>query len=457
MASPSVTYTFTNGTTADATQVNTNFTDVLNSLTDGSKDLSISALTVAGIFTANGNVTLGNSTADDVTVTGSLASSIPVKTDGSYDIGSAALGLRNIYLGDGGGNSVNIGAPSLSSDWSFRYPTGAGTDGYSLETDGSGNSAWAPSTLRPGKFYNLGLAAAQTSVAADSIKIQGAGATLSSTNILRVTLPSTTAGLTTALKATSDVTINLTGAHWGLGTLGDFSDVELRVYAINHNGSLVWGVSLKGGLRFIADTDSDTTSTNITSKGDMLVSSSLSSGTWPCFEVGWFNANFDDTGGTSEDLWAVQTGVGDLNVGIPVKDRTSPAQYSPTASNLTGTHTFKWYRDGEHLVADCAIDVTGIASSTILLYLPAQFKIDLGALSESNAALEASFLGTAMAVDATSGPATAIGRVEPSNNRTYVRISSSGAIWSATAPFTWASGDGLSANFRVPILQWSSN
>ena len=45
MASPSVTYSFTNGTSADATQVNQNFTDIINAMTDGSKTFSIDALT----------------------------------------------------------------------------------------------------------------------------------------------------------------------------------------------------------------------------------------------------------------------------------------------------------------------------------------------------------------------------------------------------------------------------
>jgi len=76
MANISVTYSFTNGTSADADQVNQNFTDIINGTSDASKDMSINALTVAGALTANGNVTLGNSSGDDLTVTASLASTI---------------------------------------------------------------------------------------------------------------------------------------------------------------------------------------------------------------------------------------------------------------------------------------------------------------------------------------------------------------------------------------------
>lgn len=146
MASPSVTYTFTNGTTADATQVNQNFTDLVNGLSDGTKDLSISALTAAGNVTLNGNVTIGNATSDDITVTGSLASSIPVKATRSHDIGTADLGLRTIYMGANSPHTVGLSAPSsgLSGDVTFSLPPSNGTAFYILKTDGSGNTSWVP-------------------------------------------------------------------------------------------------------------------------------------------------------------------------------------------------------------------------------------------------------------------------------------------------------------------------
>ncbi len=98
MASPSVTYSFSNGSTSDASQVNQNFTDLINGVTDGTKDLNISALTCAGTTTLNGHITLGSGSADDLTVNASLASSVPIKTTNSYDIGSSSLALRAVYL-----------------------------------------------------------------------------------------------------------------------------------------------------------------------------------------------------------------------------------------------------------------------------------------------------------------------------------------------------------------------
>lgn len=98
MAYPSVTYTFTNGTTASATEVNQNFSDLISGLSAGTKDLSIAAITVAGAASFNGTVTLGNATGDDVTVTGYVASAIIPKTDDTYDLGTAALAWQDAYF-----------------------------------------------------------------------------------------------------------------------------------------------------------------------------------------------------------------------------------------------------------------------------------------------------------------------------------------------------------------------
>lgn len=121
--SPSYTYTLTNGTTADASQVMQDFNDILNGVTDGTKDLSISALTVAGTATFNGNVNLGNASGDDLSITASLASSIPIKTNNSYDIGSATLGLRKLYLGNGGaGATCDIISASHAATREYTVP-----------------------------------------------------------------------------------------------------------------------------------------------------------------------------------------------------------------------------------------------------------------------------------------------------------------------------------------------
>jgi len=142
MAYTSVTYTFTNATVADATQVNQNFTDLINGLSDGTKDISCNAFTAAGAATLNGNVTLGNASGDDITFTGSLAATIPIKTTNTYDIGAATKGLAGIYLGANSQTVRLIGSASMSATWTLTLPTTAGTDRFLLMSNGSGVSSW---------------------------------------------------------------------------------------------------------------------------------------------------------------------------------------------------------------------------------------------------------------------------------------------------------------------------
>ncbi len=126
MTAPSLTYTIANGTTADATQVMQNFNDLLNGITDGTKDLSISALTCAGTATFNGAVTLGNATGDDITVTGSLASSIPIKTTNTYDIGSSTKGLAGAYFGTADSDTARVVSAALAASRTYTLPDAGG-------------------------------------------------------------------------------------------------------------------------------------------------------------------------------------------------------------------------------------------------------------------------------------------------------------------------------------------
>jgi hypothetical protein len=142
MPAPSVTYTFTNGTTSDATQVNTNFTDILNCLSDGTCDLSVGTVTVAGAVTFNGAVTLGNATADDLTFNGNLASHITLKANATYNIGAANVGLLSIYLGNGT-KSTRIMAGTVGTSWTFTLPNDAPTiTGQTMVFDTNGTASF---------------------------------------------------------------------------------------------------------------------------------------------------------------------------------------------------------------------------------------------------------------------------------------------------------------------------
>lgn len=180
---------------------------------------------------------------------------------------------------------------------------------------------------------NLAILNATTTDANDSAKITGQTGAFSASNPGYVILPSTvTAGRRVVLAITADVTLKLTGITFGDGGLGDITGGIFRLYAINDNGTLKWGVSRCGGRDFIADTSSTTTQASVSAPETMFVNSALSSGTWPCVEVGYFYADFDDTGGASEDLWTVST-----NKNLLRTDRTADGLWQPYNVVQTGT------------------------------------------------------------------------------------------------------------------------
>lgn len=144
MANISTTYTFTNGTTIDADEVNQNFSDLVDGTLDGTKDFAISALSCAGNASFNGNVTLGNASGDDVTVTGSLASNLVPKTTETYALGTSLIGYSAMYLGD---NSQTVGVvanTAASADYTLMLPPAAGVKGQVLQNQGSAALAWVP-------------------------------------------------------------------------------------------------------------------------------------------------------------------------------------------------------------------------------------------------------------------------------------------------------------------------
>lgn len=123
MAFPSVTYTFANSTASDGPNVSQNFSDLVNGLSDGTKDLSMNAATFAGTLTANGNVVLGNSSSDTLTVTASLGSHLVPSANVTYDLGSSTLGMKLVYLGGTGAFTVALKASaSLGANYTFTFP-----------------------------------------------------------------------------------------------------------------------------------------------------------------------------------------------------------------------------------------------------------------------------------------------------------------------------------------------
>lgn len=202
--------------------------------------------------------------------------------------------------------------------------------------------------------YNIDLARATTSVAGDSIKIQCGGAACSVSNPGFVVMNSaTTAGALSQFTVTSDVTINLTGAHWAAGTTGDLTGRILRVLAANDNGTLRWCVALVGGRDILLTTDTNATATNINLAQELLCNSAISSSSNTALEVGYFRSDFDDTGGSSEDLNTIQSGINDVVTGKSADGLWQPWNQTFTGfSSNPNPQTSHWSQNGATITVE---------------------------------------------------------------------------------------------------------
>jgi hypothetical protein len=114
--------------------MNTNFTDIINSLTNGLDDLTINDLTangtlgVTGAATFDGAVTLGNATSDDITITGYVASDILPKTTQNNILGSSAQSWRSVSVDNGATDGGAIYFNSSSSVFLKSDASGADLD-----------------------------------------------------------------------------------------------------------------------------------------------------------------------------------------------------------------------------------------------------------------------------------------------------------------------------------------
>jgi hypothetical protein len=218
----------------------------------------------------------------------------------------------------------------------------------------------------PGKLINLNLANATTTNANDSIKIQCGGSACSASNPGFVTLASgATQGSITTFAVTADVTILLTGAHWGVGTKGDITDAIHRVYAVDLNGTLAWCVGYQGGFTYITNTQGSITPTDINLPEELLCNVVNITSSTSATEVGWYFASFDDTGGAAEDLWAVQTGVGDINTGKTADGIWQPWTITTTGFSANPTVSSKWTQVGKTVYLKYQVTSNGTSNSTL--------------------------------------------------------------------------------------------
>jgi hypothetical protein len=286
MAYPAVTYTFTNGTTASATEVNQNFTDLINGLSDGTKDLSISALTVAGTASLNGAVNIGNATSDDIAVNGYITTALIPKTDDSYDLGTSALAWQDGYfdgavytdtiseltgaagvtidetklkdggvilktgseISDAGGKYVKIkggdGSGAVASGYVGEIKTNNGLANTTLTTSGTGYDA-GNITLDPGVwaiYANVAVFGSPTTFTLLEASISATTATIdtqfstrdlsvNTANARRITCPVRVVRLTAA---STTYYLSLTATHSG-GTAPSVIQSDSQLFAIRLN------------------------------------------------------------------------------------------------------------------------------------------------------------------------------------------------------------------------------
>lgn len=202
MTAISVPYTFSNATASDATQVNANFDAIVQGLVDGTKDLTIAGLTLAGNLAANGNVALGNSIADDVTISGAVTADIQAKTSAA-NLGSTTKGFGGLYLASNNHYFGIIKPATLAADVLLTLPDAAPVAGQALVYDGSNLTTWR---------Y---LATAVSSVSADTVMTASDGVAS-----LEVTTAATDKTITLPAAASSTGrTITIRKADTGVGAV----------------------------------------------------------------------------------------------------------------------------------------------------------------------------------------------------------------------------------------------
>lgn len=198
--------------------------------------------------------------------------------------------------------------------------------------------------------YNIELVRATTTNSGDSLKVQCGGAACSTTNPGFVVMNGTTAGVITTFIVTSDVTQLLTGATWGIGGTGDITGALIRAIFVNDNGTLRTCFAYLGGRNTVLTTDTNATQASVNLPEEILCNTAVASSTNTALDWGFARANFDDTGGTSEDLWAVQSGVNDVVTGVTADGFWQP--WNPSATGFTSSPTpdiKKWTQNGANI------------------------------------------------------------------------------------------------------------
>jgi len=199
-----------------------------------------------------------------------------------------------------------IGLDINGSDYSFNG-NGVATQETSLvdRITALEDTSSSVGTRNLGLFYDATDKDAINIVAAD-------GTALTASNKGIVTFNETdTPGHLVSRNVTANVQLAMTGAHWGLDTLGDRTeDIFWLLWIDDKDTNLpILGVAIRGGLETVAAANCKSTATDVTSADLILVSDTVGNNS-SCTYMGWFRADFTDAG----DIWELQSGIGDINL-----------------------------------------------------------------------------------------------------------------------------------------------
>jgi hypothetical protein len=429
--------------------VNQNFTDLINSLTDATKSLSIDALTVGGAATLNGAVTLGNASSDDITVTGSLASSIPIKTTNSFNIGSSSLGLASVYFGANSQTVRVLGSSSMSATWTLTLPVTAGTDKYVLETNGSGVTSWALNRIGAMDVKNVGLSATVGSNEMTITLLGADGNALSATNYVSGGFRSATAatGTVTSRSATSALTLVIPNT----ATLGTTSAVQAKynVYLIDNAGTLELAVSNLGAT----STDGRITTLGIDTAADSATAfySTTARSDVACKLIGCI-VHTQATAGTYATSPSAILMAGCGSVFSPAM--TDWVSYTPTGAWTSNTAYYgRWRRVGDSMEVQAKALLSGAPNSAdFSITIPSGYTIEASKISGNGFADN---LGSAIILDSGSRLYVATVGYGTTAAVTLIHTESGNAgIINQASPVTFAINDVVSVHFMVPIVGW---
>lgn len=359
MAFITVTNTFVNSTTADATQVNQNFTDLINGTSDGTKDMSINAFTAAGLATLSGSVIVGSSGSNTITLNGSVATDIKPDANNSRNLGSSTLGYASIYLGSAGGFTTRL-VGSASSSYTITLPPTSGTDGYVLRNTGSSTLQWHPIHANPG-IINYSLATS-VNTNAMTITLNGAdGNGLSGSNKLSIEFRNATSSTGTPSFATSSSSPSITIPASATLGLASAVDQWIHVYAQNNSGTIELAVA--GNAMFDEGSIVNTTTISSGSTDQYTLYGSTGRNNMPIRYLGRVKSNQTVSGTYASNASEISLKTSEMGR----SQRSEYWLYGGNNYGSTNTKIFKFSTVGKNVGSDItgANDATNGASVTI--------------------------------------------------------------------------------------------